>query len=107
MKGEISITAVANEIRSSRQNTTKLLEQLSRKGFVALFQSEKDKRSRNVRLTNKGGKELARISQVGNLFVEEVFAGISEEEINAGKILFQKMIQNMDQMKEALNEKKT
>lgn len=106
MKEEISIISVANEIRSSRQNTAKLLEQLYKKGLLELRRSDKDKRSRNVYLTNKGKMELARISKIGNEFIEEVFSGITNDEIECGMKLFQNLIYNMDQMKERLNEKK-
>lgn len=104
MDGEVSITRLSEEIRSSRQNTAVLLRQLEKKEMIERVPSSNDRRSQVVLLTAKGRETVRRISKVGQRFMEDLFRDVTDEEIDYSKVLFQKLLRNMDYMKGQMDE---
>ena len=91
-----STSALAEEVGSSRQNVAKLLAQLEAKGYVEFTLNEKDRRSQLVSVTEKAKPYLAEMSQKGEQYIEMLFKGISEEEINGMVSVFQKLVGNIE-----------
>lgn len=95
-----TITMLAKETDTSRQNVRKMLEVLQRRGYVALHESEDDRRSQTVHLTQSGGNVLRQVAQEAVPFFKELFSGISEEELEKSADVIVKLIENLHLMQE-------
>jgi MarR family transcriptional regulator for hemolysin len=97
-----TITVLAKETDTSRQNVSKMLEVLQRQGYVALQDNAEDRRSQSVVLTDLGAQVLHQVAQEAVPFFTELFSGISEEEraVSAGVLI--KLIDNLYKMQEAI-----
>lgn len=97
-----TITMLARETDTSRQNVSKMLEALQRQGYVILRDSAEDHRSQTVEMTVAGAQVLRQMAQEAAPFFTELFSGISEEEgaVSAGVVL--KMIENLFKMQESM-----
>lgn len=97
-----TITMLAKETDTSRQNVSKMLEVLQRLGYVVLQDNAEDHRSQSVVLTKLGAQVLHQVAQDAIPFFAELFSGISEEEceISAGVVI--KLINNLYKMQEAM-----
>lgn len=97
-----TITMLANETDTSRQNISKMLEALQRQGYVALQDNAEDRRSQRVVLTESGTQVLRQTAQESVPFFAELFCGISEKEcaVSAGVVI--KLIDNLHKMQEAM-----
>ena len=95
-----TITTLARETDTSRQNVSKMLEVLQRRGYVVLSNSECDHRSQSVNLTEAGTQTLRQVAQESAPFFTKLFSGIGAEEcaVSAGVIL--KLIENLQKMQE-------
>jgi DNA-binding MarR family transcriptional regulator len=97
-----TITSLANETDTSRQNVTKILAVLERQDCVVLGSDNNDLRSRTVMLTDHGRDMLAELAANAQPFIKKIFAGIKNEECDiAGKVML-KMIQNLMNIQEEL-----
>jgi DNA-binding MarR family transcriptional regulator len=97
-----TITSLANETDTSRQNVTKILAVLERQGCVVLGNDNSDRRSRTVKLTDHGQDMLKQLAANAQPFMKKLFAGIPNEECDiAGKVMI-KMIQNLMTIQEKL-----
>lgn len=92
------ISRVAQVVGSSRQNVAKMLEQLEKKACVVLQTHPQDHRSRTVRLTEKSRGLLAQISRVGTEFIEQMFDGVSPEQIVCTKQVVLQLFNNLEEM---------
>lgn len=97
-----TITSLARETDTSRQNVTKMLEVLCRQGCVILGDNPHDHRSRTVEMTEHGLQILECMAAASDNFFKELFAGISEEDCSAGARVTIKMIENLYKMQEEL-----
>lgn len=97
-----TITTLAKETDTSRQNVAKMLEVLARQGCVALGGNPHDRRSRTVELTPRGLRLLGAMAARSQVFFKELFAGISEEECAAAARVTVKMVANLHRMQEGL-----
>ncbi|MCI1965008.1 MAG: MarR family transcriptional regulator [Oscillospiraceae bacterium] len=97
-----TITILARETDTSRQNVSKMLEVLQRQGYVALQDNTEDHRSQSVVLTEPGAQMLRQVAREAVPFFTELFSGISEEEctVSAGVII--KLIKNLYKMQEKM-----
>ena len=97
-----TITMLARETDTSRQNVRKMLEVLQRQGYVALQHNAQDHRSQSVVLTESGAQMLRQMAQEAAPFFTELFSGISEEEysVSAGVVI--KLIDNLYKMQEEM-----
>jgi DNA-binding MarR family transcriptional regulator len=102
MPTEPTITSLANETDTSRQNVTKLLAVLERQGCVVINSDSDDRRSRTVTLTDHGRNMLTELAANAQPFMKKIFAGTKSEERDiAGKVML-KMIQNLMDIQEEL-----
>lgn len=95
-----TITTLAKETDTSRQNVSKMLEVLHRQGYVALQDSSEDHRSQSVILTELGRQILRQMEQEAAPFFTKLFTGISEEECVAAADVVLKLIGNLYKMQE-------
>lgn len=97
-----SITMLAKETDTSRQNITKMLEVLKRQGYVELQNNSADHRSQSVLLTKSGTQMLQQTAQEADPFFCELFSGITEEEREVSAKVVIKLIDNLCKMQEAM-----
>jgi Transcriptional regulators len=95
-----TITTLANETDTSRQNVRKMLEVMQRQGYVLLQDNKEDHRSQSVILTELGKQMLLLTAKEAAQFFTELFSDIGEDEcaISAGVII--KLINNLYKMQE-------
>lgn len=97
-----TITILAKETDTSRQNVSKMLSTLQKQDYVILRNSEADRRSQTVEMTTKGKEVLNRMAGESTSFFAELFNGISEEESEAAAKVVIKLIDNLQKMQETL-----
>ncbi len=97
-----TITQIAVEMDSTRQNVAKMLEKLERDGLVAIEGNEADRRSRRVRITDAGFRHSGQVAANAQGFLKLLFEGISLEEIDTAGRVIVKMMQNLTNMQEGL-----
>ncbi|MDR1748175.1 MAG: MarR family transcriptional regulator [Spirochaetaceae bacterium] len=103
MDEELStITEIARQMDSTRQNVAQMLGTLEKKGFVSLSVLPGDKRSVGVSLTGKAYSILDEISKTGNHFIHHLFKGLPEEEIACTAGLLRKLFENLENMEKEL-----
>ncbi|BCJ96547.1 MarR family transcriptional regulator [Anaerocolumna cellulosilytica] len=97
-----TITMLAKETDTSRQNVSKMLEVLQRQGYVALQNNAEDHRSQSVVLTESGAQVLRQVAQEAVPFFTKLFSGISEEECAVSADVVIKLIDNLCKMQEEM-----
>lgn len=97
-----TITMLAKETDTSRQNVSKMLEVLQRQGYVVLQNNAEDHRSQSVVLTESGAQVLRQVAQEAVPFFTELFSGISEEECAVSADVVIKLIDNLCKMQEEM-----
>lgn len=108
IKGEaLTINRLADFMGYSRQNATKLLLLLEKKGFVRLVQSNTDRRAKNVELTEKTFSFFSEMNDAGDRLLDMTFAGISDEEVEATLKVIMKLMDNAAAMMEGKYDNET
>lgn len=84
---------IANVVGTSRQNVSKMISILAKKGMVCLQPSKTDQRATYVTLTEKCIDYFASKENVGNKLLDDLFNGISSTETEQvakvlGRILY-------------------
>lgn len=97
-----TITSLAKETDTSRQNVAKMLEALSRKECVNLDENPHDLRSRTVEITEHGQKMLKLMAAESGNFFEMLFLDISEKDCKIAAKVIVKMIENLEKMQEGI-----
>lgn len=100
-----TITELAIEADTTRQNATKMLDILSKEGYVKLVSDKNDKRSKVVELTVKGKEILGTMQSESFDFLNEVFKNISDEELEVASSVLVKMVGNLVRIQEMENTK--
>lgn len=95
-----TITMLAGETDTTRQNVRKMLEVLERQGYVSLENNAEDLRSQNVILTEQGSEILIQVAQEAVPFFRDLFSEITEEECAASAHVILKLIDKLYQMQE-------
>lgn len=95
-----TITTLAKETDTSRQNVTKMLDVLQKQGYAELKESEEDRRSQGVILTQAGKEILRQAAQEAVPFFAELFSNISEQETEAAANVMIKLIAKLNKMQE-------
>lgn len=95
-----TISQIADAMDSTRQNITKMLEVMERDGYVTLETSESDRRSRSVRMTPMGYSYLKQTSQNAQVFLDRLFSGINQDELDTAGGVLKKMVQNLQIIQE-------
>ncbi len=98
-----SVTEISQFIGTSRQNVRKMLETLEHNGYIALNANADDKRNLSVCLTEKSYSFFDRFEQVGDLFLEKLFYGISDKETEQTSRVFYEVLKNLDEIKQQVN----
>lgn len=95
-----TITMLAKETDTSRQNVSKMLLTLHKQGYVVLRDSVVDRRSQTVEMTLKGQEVLNQMAGESTPFFAELFNGISSEENEAAANVLIKLITNLKKIQE-------
>ena len=100
-----TISRIAREVDSTRQNVTKMLEVLEREGYVMIMKNASDHRSLGVCVTSKGEERMKQAPKLAESFFSRLYEGIAPEDCEtAGKVLLQ-MVANLQKMQEEQHEK--
>lgn len=97
-----TITSLAKETDTSRQNVTKMLEVLARQGCIVLQDNPADHRSRTVAITEYGQQILGSMAYQSQPFFTDLFEGIDADECAVAAKVAIKMIENLSRMQEEL-----
>ena len=97
-----TITMLAKETDTSRQNVSKMLLTLQKQGYVILRASKTDRRSQTVEMTKKGQEILKQMADESASFFVDLFNGISDEDSEVAAKVVIKLIENLGKMQENL-----
>jgi len=98
MPAKSTVSEIAKQYGSSRQNAKKLLDSLAKIEYVLLEQDPEDKRSYAVSITQRGKKFMKDAEKPGNAFVNMVFEGCTENDIAATKRVIMQTLINLDSL---------
>lgn len=82
----------------SRQNVKQIVTSLEKKGFVKLKISETDKRKQQIFLTKKAFEMADKYSAKEAMFIEGIFRGITEEEVDKVYNIISRIENNLKKM---------
>lgn len=85
-------------IGSSHQNVKQIVSKLVEKGYLTIEKDIDDKRKRRVYFTEKYKKDKPEFDKRRTLFLEQVFKGISDDEIEYTMSVIKKIISNQSKM---------
>jgi DNA-binding MarR family transcriptional regulator len=97
-----TMTQIAREMDSTRQNVAKMLETMERDGLVTLESVDFDRRSRRVRVTVLGRSHARRVAENAEGFLAHLFDGLEQSELQAAGNVVLKMIENLTEMQDAI-----
>lgn len=80
-EGEASYNKIGEKLGTTKQNVKQIIMSLEKKKFVTVKASIIDKRAVDVRLTKLGKCVTKASGRSGNIFLEEVAASFSREEL--------------------------
>ncbi len=107
IQGEgLSINRLADFMGYSRQNATKMLLLLEKKGYVRLLPSKLDRRAKNVELTEKTYEYFRENNDIGNRLLDKTFAGITDKEVEAAFGVVSRLLENTESIMEELEHEK-
>ncbi len=78
---ETTINNIAHKLGTSKQNANRMVSSIERLGYISSFQSEKDKRATNIRLTEAGEKKMVECSEQIINFMADVFHAFNTSEL--------------------------
>lgn len=87
---------IAKAVGTSRQNVTKMISALEKKGMVELKPSEIDQRAKYVKLAQKSLNYFASKDNSGNILLDKLFSDISSEETEQIVFLLSRILQNAE-----------
>ena len=93
-----TLSQLAEQMGSSRQNVKQLALKLEKKGFVALVRDERDRRALRVGPTEQLAAYQARRQERDGAFVEQLFAGVAPEELAAANRLLLALCNRLEEM---------
>jgi DNA-binding MarR family transcriptional regulator len=97
-----TITQIAREVDTTRQNATKMLEVMEREGLLSIGGSDSDRRRRSVRLTETGLRHAEKTAENGSYFLNRLFDGIDPDAMDAATKVLIGMMNNLIKMQEEL-----
>ncbi len=80
-ESEATINNIARKLGTTKQNTKQLITALVKKRYAVLKKSETDRRAANVEITPLGFSELLTASEIGIMFLADVFNEFSGDEL--------------------------
>ena len=96
-KDKPTVKELAEIMGSSHQNVKQILLKLEKKGFVTITVDENDKRKQRIEITNYCRDFCAKNDEMTMRIMKKMFAGISEEQLQA---TIQTIIQIEDNLKD-------
>lgn len=93
-----TINKIADFMGYTRQNAKKMLVLLENKGYVVIQKSPTDSRALSISLTEKSMEYFAFSEKTGNQFLDKVFQGIEENQINEVYDTFLMISENINLM---------
>ncbi len=97
-----TITQIALEMDTTRQNVAKMLEKMQRDGMAAIVENESDRRSRRVRITAQGKRQAQQIAENAQEFLKRLFLGINPDDLDAAGRVIVKMTENLTDIQKEL-----
>ena len=91
-----TITSLAKELDTTRQNAAKMLEILHRDGHVAIADNPHDGRSSTLSITEKGRKMLSAMAARSAGFFRELFEDMDKGEVDIAAKVIIKMIDKLN-----------
>lgn len=95
-------TGISNFSKSlgySRQNAKRIAESLEKKGFLKIDTSKEDNRVQNIKMTDYGINHLKSRNSKEKEFIDKLYLGISDEELELLDKTFMKLFKNIESMK--------
>lgn len=80
-KEEATLNNIANKLGTTKQSAKQILRNLEQKGYIVTNPSDKDKRAKNSEITHLGNKIMKEYYNVGDTFLNTMFADFSTEEL--------------------------
>lgn len=96
-KGEVYPIDVEQECHIKRPTVTGILQRLEKNGFITLTQSEKDRRYKQIQLTDKAHAHHVMMQQRIDEAEAKLIQNISDEELQLLHHLLLRMIENMSE----------
>ena len=93
-----TLSQLAGQMGSSRQNVKQLALKLEKKGFVALVRDESDRRALRVAPTERLEEYRAQRQEQDGAFVEELFAGVAPADLAAANRLLLALCNRLEEM---------
>jgi len=78
---ETTLNNIARKLGTSKQNVKQLVANLESKGYVVTLESEHDRRSYNIRITEPGKQSLLKNGEIGNDMFLDMVKDFSTEEL--------------------------
>lgn len=94
-QGEMTQQELADQMQKDKNSVTKLVDAIERKGFVVRQQNPHDRRSNTLVLTEKANLLKPGAKQKGISILDQMLAGISEEELRNFLVTLNKLNANM------------
>lgn len=95
----VSQQVIADETGRDKPGTTRLLDNLERDGYIVRKPDAHDRRLNLIFLTEKGKKAEKNIMKVANEALDDISAGLTDEEMQTVKNVFEKIYRNIDTAK--------
>lgn len=80
---ETTIKNIAEKLGTTKQNANRLIAAIEKKGYITVSSSESDRRAINVKLTKLGFSEMVKASEIGMIFLADVFHEFSCDELQS------------------------
>lgn len=87
---------LANQMQKNKSIILRQINSLLDKNYVERTRDDKDKRKKTLILTEKGISTLNQTRQLGNKVLDELFLGISENELLIFRNVLEKLMENSE-----------
>lgn len=102
--GDPSLQELAQVMGCSHQNVKSIVTKLCDKGLLRMYADGKDKRKQRVALTEKAGELGGKYSSKETDFINQLFAGLGEQELAETFATLMKMETNLMEISRNINE---
>lgn len=96
----VSQREIEEELHLSNPTVTGILKRLERKGFITRTVGARDRRYREVRLTEKCARLAERLQPEGKLMLMRAFRGFTPEEFDTLNRMLERLLENCRQVRE-------
>jgi DNA-binding MarR family transcriptional regulator len=95
-EGSPTLSEIANIMGNSHQNIKELINKLEKKGFLLVSTDLHDKRKYNIAVTDKFHEISRQYEGLQTLFINQMYEGISDEEIKDCFHTAEKILKNLE-----------